>query len=196
MSTSGFERPRMHRRPSVLCKDRTYKANWIRSLQRKGLDYKITILEEVPSVENLASAEVWWVLFGRACGWPLTNLTNGGEGTVGVVRSAETRARIVAALTGRKRSLESRQRQSTTLKQRGHKPSLEIRTKGIAAVRGKPVTLSQSLAVSKSNKARIVTAETRAKMSASRSARPNSPETRAKISAAKRLRDTAKKRVK
>ena len=75
LSSTGLKRPRCHRRPS--CAD-TYCRRWVRELQRAGLDYEITILEVVDSATKLAETERWWIAFGRACGWPLTNLTEGG----------------------------------------------------------------------------------------------------------------------
>jgi hypothetical protein len=30
-------------------------------------------------VADLNTAERWWIAFGRACGWPLTNSTDGGQ---------------------------------------------------------------------------------------------------------------------
>jgi hypothetical protein len=42
------------------------------------MDYEITVLETVRDATELADAERWWIAFGRACGWPLTNLTSGG----------------------------------------------------------------------------------------------------------------------
>jgi hypothetical protein len=36
------------------------------------------VLEVVAAATELAEAERWWIAFGRACGWPLTNHTDGG----------------------------------------------------------------------------------------------------------------------
>lgn len=87
-STSGLTRPKGHRCPSNL-KDTTHRSNWIRSLHAKGLCYVITILETCSSADALAAAECWWIAFGRSCDWPLTNITDGGEGSRGRVVSAE-----------------------------------------------------------------------------------------------------------
>lgn len=76
VSSSGLTRPRQHRSPS--CPD-SYCRSWVKTLQKIGLDYEITILESVPTQVALSDAEQWWIAFGRACGWPLTNLTNGGS---------------------------------------------------------------------------------------------------------------------
>lgn len=36
------------------------------------------MLEVVKDASELDQAERWWIAFGWACGWPLTNLTAGG----------------------------------------------------------------------------------------------------------------------
>ena len=148
MSSTGMRRPNDHGRPAALAKDKTHKGKWIRALRRNGYDYEIVILDEV---EDLVIAERWWIAFGRACGWPLTNHTDGGEGAPGV-----------------KRSVLSRQRQSSTLKQIGHQPSLEARNKACDILRGVPRTPSQRHAVSEANRKRVVSEETRSKMRAAR----------------------------
>ena len=76
LSSSGLSRPKDHRResaPDTCCR------HWVRSLQRQGLDYEITVLEEFRNDAQLSAAERWWIAYGRACGWPLTNRTRGGE---------------------------------------------------------------------------------------------------------------------
>ena len=61
-----------------------------------GFDYEIAVLETYEDPIQLLAAERWWVLYGRLSDWPLTNLTDGGEGTTGRVHSEETKAKIAA----------------------------------------------------------------------------------------------------
>lgn len=75
LSSNGMRRPRNHRWPS--CPD-TYCRRWVKSLQRLGLNYKIVVLEVLKDAADLDQAERWWIALGRASGWPLTNLTDGG----------------------------------------------------------------------------------------------------------------------
>jgi hypothetical protein len=49
------------------------KYKWIGGLKEKGLLPTMDILEEVGEKENCASREYYWILYGRASGWPLTN---------------------------------------------------------------------------------------------------------------------------
>lgn len=117
-----MRRPKMHAFPSYLEKDRTYKGNWIRELKRSGFDVEVRILEEV-SKEKLSEAEVRWIAKGRQEGWPLTNLTEGGEGGhSGRTFTPEHRAKISAANKGRKMTQEQRQRCSEAAKRRPYDP--------------------------------------------------------------------------
>lgn len=112
-SCSGLNRPRNHRAAAKRVRNReeTHKARWIRSLLSRGLEYEIVILDEtVP--EALYDLEQWWIVYGRALGWPLTNLTDGGPGNLGWKMPSETRVKIANASRGRVWSDESRARSS------------------------------------------------------------------------------------
>lgn len=158
-STSGLTRPRAHRSASGRAAA-THSANWIRQLKSLGLDYEIVVLDQGSATE-LPALERWWISYGRASGWPLTNLTDGGEGSVGATQSAETRARISAANRGRKRTPEFRARMSVIAKSRS------------------PETLAKIGAASAA-----LPAETRARIGMQLRGRKASPELRAKLSAA------------
>lgn len=93
-SSSGMTRPCNHGKGHTLRHDRTRCGNWIRKLQSAGLEYSVVILELCDSPEALALAERWWIAFGRVCGWPLVNHTDGGEGCPGRLTSAETKAKL------------------------------------------------------------------------------------------------------
>lgn len=76
LSSTGMSRPKSHRRPSTQgsrCRD------YVRALQKDGFDYEITVLEEVRNPTELPLSERRWIAYGKACGWPLTNATAGGE---------------------------------------------------------------------------------------------------------------------
>ena len=88
-SCSGMSRPRQHQRP-VLESDRTHRANWIRSLHAEGLRHRECVLEVVTK-ETIADSEVWWIAYGRALGWPLTNISAGG-GLLGYTHKQESKA--------------------------------------------------------------------------------------------------------
>lgn len=90
-SESGMSRPRSHR---GLARTGRHCASWIRALIAAGFSYDIAVLEELPSRDVLEESERWWIAFGRASGWPLTNLTDGGGGCAGYKHSEQTKKRI------------------------------------------------------------------------------------------------------
>lgn len=92
-SSSGLARARRHRYYSSPGDEVTHCRRWVRELQNIGLNYVIVVLEHSTS-EALSECECWWIAYARACGWPLTNLTDGGEGTPGKKISASTRQRL------------------------------------------------------------------------------------------------------
>jgi len=164
-STSGLRRPRGHRNPSN--QKATYSARWVEALRREGLTYTIVVLEEQAFGLSLDIAEQWWIAYGRASGWPLTNLTDGGEGTTGWSMRPETKEKIAATKRGRKLSVEHRAKISNTLK---------ANTDQIAHL----------ARLSRENVGRSPSAETLARRSASLRDRTLTPETRRKISESRR----------
>jgi len=104
-SSCGLKRPRYHKSS----KRHSYCMNWVRSLQAAGFEYSIVVLEEC-TLETLSSSERWWIAYGRVCGWPLTNLTDGGEGAVGLVKTPEHRAKLGIAMAARMARPEIRER--------------------------------------------------------------------------------------
>ena len=161
-SSTGVQRPRQHRRRAA--HERNHKASWIRSLLALGLDYTIVVLEVVHK-DALDSAERFWIAYGNACGWPLTNHTAGGEGSSGRVLSSETLAKMSAAQKGRKRP----------------RAQVEASARGHIGLRPSPAHLAKL-------RGRKQTPEHVAKRAAARRGKPCSPDTKAKIAAALRAR--------
>lgn len=89
-SSTGLLRPNSHRAAARCAAPRGHCGRWINSLHRLGLDYVVVVLEDiVPQLDSLAAAAVksrlndmerWWIAYGRASGWELTNMTSGGDG--------------------------------------------------------------------------------------------------------------------
>jgi hypothetical protein len=98
-------------------KGRTHCSRWLGKLERGGLKPGLIILRTIADDEDWAEAEREEIAKGFAAGWPLTNLTKGGEG---------------ASLTeeGRKRKIErlsdpeTRRRMSEAAKARWSDPVL------------------------------------------------------------------------
>lgn len=135
----------------------THRDKWIRSILARG-DRPVFSVIESGFGDQWKLRERYWISHMRNSGVMLTNLTDGGDGRVGYVRSPEDRARQSAAQMGNTRRLGMSHTPETRAKmgasQKGHSVSIETRTKISAASRG-------------------------------RKTKPCSPETRAKISAAK-----------
>jgi hypothetical protein len=99
-SSNGLARPKSHKTPTNRIK-KTYVGAWIRSLYKQGLTYTIVVLEVCSERADLPDCERWWISYGRLSGWPLTNLTDGGEGRPGYIPTPETRQRMSDAQRGR-----------------------------------------------------------------------------------------------
>lgn len=142
-SCNGLSRPK---KVSVYLRGRSYCKNWIRELCDLGLSYEIIVLSECDSDPLLLTEEIWWIAYGRACGWPLTNLTSGGEGAAGVKQSVDNRRKKSEAALGRSVPLSVRERISATLtgrtlpasqviKMRERRASIDTRTLMSAGIR-------------------------------------------------------------
>lgn len=77
-SSNGLHRVSQHWSTTV--NHQTYCGNWIKNLRAAGLKYDYVILESFTDQSTLNDAERWWIAYGRCLGWPLTNLTDGGDG--------------------------------------------------------------------------------------------------------------------
>jgi hypothetical protein len=96
-----MERVQAHASPAGIRRSKTRSARWVAALLKRGLMYESVILEACESEEQLDDVECWWIAYGRASGWPLTNLSAGGKSPRGIRQSAETRARRSRTMTGR-----------------------------------------------------------------------------------------------
>jgi len=190
MSTKGLSRAAAHRTASELRKATPHKNNWIAGLLAAGLDYEVVTLDRASSKEELEATERFWIAFGHACGWPLTNLTPGGEGRPwprGVSLSPEH----LAKLRGRKQSPEHVAKRAAA--RRGSKLSSATRAKIATTLRGRKLSPEHKARVSASlvgNKRAAVprTAAFKARVSEVHKGRKRSVETCRKISEAKRRR--------
>lgn len=130
---------------------------------------------ELPGIEQMAIVE-YGSKFPNGY-----NLTDGGEGTTGVVRSAETRAKISKAKKGRK--LTPEQVAKLIAVNTGRVKTPEERAKLSAAHKGKPKS-PEHVAKMKLRTGKPMTPEAREHLSALHKGRVFSDETKAKISAA------------
>jgi hypothetical protein len=108
-SETGLKRPGQHRKPGLLKKDHTHKANWIRKLNSLGLSYSVVVLQTLASRDQLDPAERFWIDLGReALGSRLTNQADGGSGGAtrgtGWHHSDDTRKKLSVSAKGRSHS--------------------------------------------------------------------------------------------
>lgn len=148
LSSDGLRRPAKHREPRPL-RERNYKTGWIKSLLAAGLDYTIVVLEET-SPDALADAERFWIAHGRACGWPLTNLTDGGDGWTGMRHTPETKAKLCARNLGKKQSPETIAKR--VAKNRGRKRTADTKAKMSAWQIGKRLSDETKAKISRAHR--------------------------------------------
>lgn len=165
-STKGLKRPQEHGRKgrsNGRCK------NWVSSLINIGLKCGIRVLECSETLDELSAAEVRWIKIGRESGWRLTNLTDGGEGTPGHVKSPATRRKLSLAATQRQSDPEVREQ----IRQRliGHEVSEETREKIRLSLKGRKLPEAHAENIQKALKGRVFSAEHRRKLSEAASRR-------------------------
>lgn len=164
-------------------KEKNHRCNWIRSILSTGHLPSISLIGEVSG--NGSAEEIAWIAYGRAEKWRLTNLTDGGEGTLGYIPSEETRKKTCHKGDqhwnyGKHHSVETRLKISESKKN----PSVELRRKCGEANKGNQY-----------NKGRHVSVESRRKMSDAHSGgkswhcgKHHSEETKRKMSETKKRR--------
>lgn len=159
-STSGLKRPSEHgrkNRSSGKCK------NWIKSLQNKGMTFKIKILEVLEEETLLNASERKWIAIGRELNWPLTNMTDGGEGASGCVKSPETRLKLSKSATERQSSFEVREK--ARQKALGHPVDEETRKKISLKLSGRKLSKTHLENIQRSLKGRVFSEDHKAKLS-------------------------------
>lgn len=192
---SSRRRPLDHVRSAFLKRDFTPKARWIRALLAAGVRYGVRVLEDVSDPKAINEAEIWWIAYGKAHGWPLTNSTAGGDGLNGVTE--EMRKAMSERAKGRRHTDASKEklRQGKIGKPRPqwvkdkiklacNKP--EAVAKMRAATKGRVFTEEHRARLSEAHKGAIPSPEARARMSAAHRGRRHTEEAKAKISAGKK----------
>jgi excisionase family DNA binding protein len=96
---------------------RLHLSCWLRVLFGLGLEPVLAILEET---DEVLQREQFWIKHYRDRGAPLTNLTAGGEGSLGFMHADETRARIAAARQGQTLTEQAKAKLSAFRKGKKH----------------------------------------------------------------------------
>jgi hypothetical protein len=78
--------------------------NWIKNLAKEGLRPKIHVIQENVDPFVLRQAETFWIEYFRSLKFPLTNITDHGEGVWGIRQTEEHRLKVSQAMKGKKLS--------------------------------------------------------------------------------------------
>jgi group I intron endonuclease len=212
-SKNGMRRPKEHSQVSTMQRYiQTPLTKWIKSLQKRGLEPKITVLEECAKPEDLNEAEIFHIAYFRSLGMQLLNLTDGGDGGFGYQPTEEARKKMSAINKKRSSTPAGRERMSKIAneywsnpeareKQReerlGKKWNEETRAKISAAHKGKQKSEQHkenlSIAASSAMRLRWEDPEYRKQQREAAIQRARDPEYRKKISEATK-RALAKRR--
>lgn len=95
LTTIGIKRPERHLDFNYIKKKETHCARWIKRLLKEGKEPIIDILESgFTEFDRLTAAEKFYIAYFKLLNYPLTNMTDGGEGASGAKRSEETRRKM------------------------------------------------------------------------------------------------------
>jgi len=116
------------------------RSKWWHSIVKKHGTYNVTIVEDSLNNEEALELEVLLIGEAREAGWPLCNLTDGGDGVSGFTHAEECKKRISQSLKGRTFTEETKAKISAALtgrraskkhKAKKHKPVRCIETNQI-----------------------------------------------------------------
>lgn len=82
-------------------KSKTHKNHWIKSLLKEGICPTIHLIEEVIGWDYACKVEQYWIKEFKEQGYILTNSTNGGEGSLGIIIREDTREKLKEASKGK-----------------------------------------------------------------------------------------------
>lgn len=137
---------------------------WLRDLSDAGAKPEMVIVDDDSDGTNWKQLEKDWIAFGFAVGYPLTNISAGGQGTTGHCHTAGAKAAMSHKLTGRKFSDETRAKMSASGKAKVFTD--EHRANIAAGRRGLKFTTEHSANISKALMGHKISDETREKMKA------------------------------
>jgi hypothetical protein len=120
-----------------------HRSHWLHSLKAKGLKPILLIIEELSGNWPWQEAERYWIAFGHAQGWPLTNNTSGGDGVPDL--PAATREKMRKVWLGRKHTPETLIKLSKA--SRGRRHSAESKAARSAMFKGREITWTAELSL-------------------------------------------------
>ena len=135
-------------------------------LRKNGLEPEVRIIFEGMVEAEALQLEIAWIALWRSQGQAVANITDGGEGTSGLVHSEETRALIKAKRAGQIRppcSPETREKIAAAQRgvKRGPNPNIS------AWMKGRKLTEEHKRRIGEGGRGRIDPPEVRARRAAS-----------------------------
>lgn len=105
------------------------RGNWWNNKVNKHGGRVVKILARWDTEEEALQHEIFLIKTFREIGHKLVNMTDGGEGVSGIIRSEATREKLRKANTGKIQTSTTKELLSKRLKELGIQPSKEARTK-------------------------------------------------------------------
>ena len=168
-----------------------------RAIRKYGVDaFNIIVIDTAQTNEELLEKEKLWIKHYDCRSPKGYNLTDGGEGLLGLKHKDETKIKIGNKHRGKVYSQETRKKIS--IANTGKKASIETKIKMGNAHRGTKMPETTLKAIVKSNTGRKLTEETRKKISIANTGKIKSPETRSffsKLFKGRRLTDEWKRKI-
>lgn len=132
MTSNEAQRRQRHRRGG----EKTHCGRWKDALNAAGMEPVFDVIEVQESLEDAVAAEQYTIAIARSLGCDLTNLTDGGEGTLGWTHTPEWKAKNRSIKLGRKASPETIERCRQAQRSRAAVVfTPDVRAKTAAAVR-------------------------------------------------------------
>jgi group I intron endonuclease len=88
-------------RKHIKADDKSYRVNWIKSLNTKGFEPKIELICETNTFEDCCELEQFYIKKYKELGFRLVNMTDGGEGSIGFKHSDDTIIKLQKIATKR-----------------------------------------------------------------------------------------------
>jgi hypothetical protein len=142
---------------------KTHVYNWMRKVYSSGNSVVCICIESNLSWQESANREVYWIKFYKEKGYDLTNISNGGDGSLSV--SQETKDLMSKNRKGKSPSPQCHD--AARHANIGRVKTQEERAKLSAAHTGKIYTQETKDRISKAKKGTIISEETRQKISRS-----------------------------
>lgn len=165
------------RRAYALAKRNTRHRHIVGYLRKNGMEPEVRIIFKEMTEAEALSLEIAWIALWRSQGQAVANITDGGEGTTGLVHSEQTRALIKAKRAGQpRRPCSPETREKIAAAQRGVKrgPNPKMR----AALTGRKLSEEHKRKIGEGGRGRVDSPEVRARRAVANKGRKASETTR------------------